>query len=138
MYVSEFTCTLTCATYIHTELGVSKGVGASLHGHERGTKSLGDIGTGVQHILDDDLELFVLAFLLENIVEGGVGVLLLGGGVEGSGGGTVLVFAKELRRRAAAARECCLGSKGRHRRISDQTCARDMPNNPELGPCTRP
>ena len=66
-------------------MGVTKVVHASFDGDEGSSQGLGNIGTDIQHVLDNSSDLFVLALLSEDIIETGVRVLLLGGSVERRG-----------------------------------------------------
>jgi len=79
---------------IYRKLSISEGIGRSLNGNKSGSQSLGDISTGFEHVLDDSLDLVILAFRAKDIIKRSVTVLLLSGGVERSGGSSV--FSKQL------------------------------------------
>ena len=76
-------------THIDGKLGVSEFVGGVLDSDESSSKSLGNVGADIQHINNNLSDLLVLALFLQDVVQTGIGVLLLGGGVEGGGGSSV-------------------------------------------------
>ena len=82
-------------TYINTELGITKGVGASLNSNKSRTESLRNVGADIEHVLDHGADLIVTALLGKDIVKTFVAILLLGRGVEGSGGGSVLALSEQ-------------------------------------------
>mmetsp|Transcript_22581 Transcript_22581/g.55772 ORF Transcript_22581/g.55772 Transcript_22581/m.55772 type:complete len:364 (-) Transcript_22581:126-1217(-) len=78
---------------VHGELRVPEGVLAALHGDQRRAQRLRDVRARVQLLLDHGAHLQVLALLVEHEVQGVIGLLLLGGGVEGGAGRAVLAAA---------------------------------------------
>mmetsp|Transcript_18777 Transcript_18777/g.24382 ORF Transcript_18777/g.24382 Transcript_18777/m.24382 type:complete len:390 (-) Transcript_18777:51-1220(-) len=75
---------------IYTQLGISEGVGTSLNGYKSSTKGLGNVSTGVKHVLDHSLKLIVSALLIQDIIQRGITVLLLSGSVETGATSTIL------------------------------------------------